>query len=156
MGLDGLGSSSYGPEAARLGAEAPAHEQSGPSKGTAIKVRRAAAYCGNSPMATVAWGLDMRSGEKRRLSPRMALHIVLALDLLIVALHVWRALGATYPNEATIMPRTDAAIAAVAAHPSQRSQPTIGNFPMTLSFAVINIITVITGTATTPFITALQ
>lgn len=32
MGLDGLGSSSYGPEAARLGAEAPAHEQSGPSR----------------------------------------------------------------------------------------------------------------------------
>lgn len=32
------------------------------------------------------------------------------------------------------MPRTDAVIAAVAAHPSQRSQPEIVNFPMTRSF----------------------
>lgn len=54
------------------------------------------------------------------------------------------------------MPRTDAVIAAVAAHPSQRSQPEFVNFPMTRSFAVISIITALTGTATTPLITALQ
>jgi hypothetical protein len=51
---------------------------------------------------------------------------------------------------------TQAAIAAVQVQPSQRSQPRIVNCPMTRRWAVISIITDITGTATMPLMTALQ
>ena len=54
------------------------------------------------------------------------------------------------------IPTTHAAIVAVAVQPSPRSQPLMTNFPMTLRCAVIIIITLITGTATMPLITALQ
>ena len=47
-------------------------------------------------------------------------------------------------------------MAAVDAHPSHRSQPSIVNLPMILRCAVATIITPTTGTATTPLITALQ
>src|SRR5436853_384248 len=59
-------------------------------------------------------------------------------------------------NQPIAIPQTQAAMAAVDAHPNQRSQPPIVNLPMTLRCAVISIITAITGTATTPLITALQ
>jgi hypothetical protein len=51
------------------------------------------------------------------------------------------------------IPATHAAVAAVDAQPSQRSQPTTMNFPITLRLAVISIIT---GTAAMPLMTALQ
>jgi len=51
---------------------------------------------------------------------------------------------------------TQAAIAAVEAQPSQRSHPLITNFPLTRLCPLMNIITVMTGTATTPLITAVQ
>jgi hypothetical protein len=55
-----------------------------------------------------------------------------------------------------IIPITQAAIASVDAQPSHRSQPEITNFPIIRGCAVISIITVMTGTATTPLITAVQ
>jgi hypothetical protein len=51
---------------------------------------------------------------------------------------------------------THAAIAKVDTQPSARSQPEIVNLPMIRGCAVISIITVMTGTATTPLITAVQ
>ena len=64
--------------------------------------------------------------------------------------------GSDQTSQPATIPNTQAAIAMVDAHPSQRSHPPIVNWPMTLRCAVISIITVITGTATTPLITALQ
>ena len=47
-------------------------------------------------------------------------------------------------------------MAAVETQPSQRSHPVMTNFPIIRFSRVINIITVMTGTATTPLITAAQ
>src|SRR5438128_5809444 len=66
------------------------------------------------------------------------------------------ASGEIQTNQPITIPPTQAAMAAVDTHPSHRSQPSIVNLPMTLRCAVITIITAITGTATTPLITALQ
>jgi len=49
-----------------------------------------------------------------------------------------------------------AAITAVAIQPTYFKYPCISNRPMILLFAVISIMTVITGAATTPLMTALQ
>jgi hypothetical protein len=49
-----------------------------------------------------------------------------------------------------------AAMTAVAIQPINRSPSWTGNFPMTFGFAVMCIIVIMTGTATTPLITALQ
>jgi hypothetical protein len=51
---------------------------------------------------------------------------------------------------------TQAAIANVEAQPSHRSQPLIVNLPMIRGCAVISIMMVMTGTATTPLTTAVQ
>ena len=59
-------------------------------------------------------------------------------------------------SQPTTIPTTDTAIAAVEAQPSQRSHPTMMNFFIIFRWAVMIIITLITGTATTPLITALQ
>ena len=72
------------------------------------------------------------------------------------ALRPWKPEQWDYPNQLMIMPTTQAAIASVDAQPSHRSQPEITNFPMIRGWAVISIITVMTGTATTPLITAVQ
>ena len=55
-----------------------------------------------------------------------------------------------------IIPTTDAAIAAVEVQPSQRNHPTMVNFFMIFRWAVMIIMTIMTGTATTPLITALR
>src|SRR5262252_4675477 len=49
-----------------------------------------------------------------------------------------------------------AAMTAVAIQPTRRSPSWTGNFPMTFVLAVMCIMATITGTATTPLITALQ
>src|SRR6185312_12577389 len=61
-----------------------------------------------------------------------------------------------HKSQPTTIPISDTAIAAVDAQPSQRSHPTIMNFFMIFRWAVMIIITLMTGTATTPLITALQ
>jgi hypothetical protein len=59
-------------------------------------------------------------------------------------------------SQPTTIPTTDTAIAAVEAQPSQRNHPTMVNFFMIFRWAVMIIMTIMTGTATTPLITALQ
>ena len=59
-------------------------------------------------------------------------------------------------TQAIAIPPTQPTIAAVDTHPSQRSQPLIVNVPMTLLSAVMSIMTVMTGTAMRPLITAVQ
>ena len=54
------------------------------------------------------------------------------------------------------MAATAAAMMTVLAHPSTFSQPATTKGPMILGSAAISIIIAITGTATTPLITALQ
>src|SRR3954466_2252749 len=56
----------------------------------------------------------------------------------------------------TSIPPTQSAMARVDSQPRDRSQPRIVNWPMMLERAVMSIITVMTGIATTPLITALQ
>jgi hypothetical protein len=58
-------------------------------------------------------------------------------------------------NQPTTIPTTQAAMANVEAQPSHRSQPVIVNFPMIRGCAV-SIRMVMTGTATTLLITAVQ
>src|SRR4051794_39018356 len=68
-----------------------------------------------------------------------------------------RAVAAmNFQSQATAIPTTHAAIASVDAHPNHLSQPVIVNLPMTRGFAAISIMTVMTGTATIPLITAVQ
>jgi hypothetical protein len=59
-------------------------------------------------------------------------------------------------NQPITIPTTQAAIANVEAQPSHRSQPVIVNFHMIRGCAVMSIIIAMTGTATTPLITAVQ
>jgi hypothetical protein len=54
------------------------------------------------------------------------------------------------------IPTTDRAIARVASHPSQYSQPSTCNSPMTFFLRTNSIISAITGGASTPLMTALQ
>jgi len=54
------------------------------------------------------------------------------------------------------MPATAAAMTKVTAQPTALSGPAIVNLPITSGFAVISIIIAMTGTATTPLMTALQ
>src|SRR5262249_38374118 len=54
------------------------------------------------------------------------------------------------------MPTMAAAITAKVIHPVTHSSPRTTNLPMTCGLAVITIIMAITGTATTPLMTALQ
>lgn len=56
----------------------------------------------------------------------------------------------------TNIPTTVTSMAAVESKPKPRSQPRIVKRPMTRGFAVINIITIIKGTATIPLMTAVQ
>lgn len=69
-----------------------------------------------------------------------------------------RAAAYSGMNQPTTIPTTQAAIAMVEAQPSHRSQPVIVNFPMIrgCASAVMSIRMAITGTATTPLITAVQ
>jgi hypothetical protein len=54
------------------------------------------------------------------------------------------------------IPATAAAMTAVASHPVKRRTPVTENWPMTFVLAVRSIIRIITGTATTPLMTADQ
>ena len=59
-------------------------------------------------------------------------------------------------NKPISIPTTQAAMVHVEAQPSQRSHPLMMNFPMIFDCAVINIMTVMIGTAMMPLITAVQ
>lgn len=65
-------------------------------------------------------------------------------------------LEADYTSQVATIPLTHAVIAAVEIQPKARSHPLTVNSPMILGSAVIIIRMTITGTATTPLITALQ
>ena len=61
-----------------------------------------------------------------------------------------------YLSQLTPMLATANAMTPVESQPTVRSQPEIANRPITLVRAAISIMTTITGTAITPFKTALQ
>jgi hypothetical protein len=61
-----------------------------------------------------------------------------------------------YRTAVTSIPTTAAAMTAVASHPVKRRTPDTVNWPMTFVLAVRSIIRTITGTATTPLMTADQ
>ena len=61
-----------------------------------------------------------------------------------------------YTPAVTSIPDTAAAMTAVASQPVKRKTPVTVNWPMTFVLAVRSIIRTITGTATTPLMTADQ
>src|SRR3982074_3406154 len=59
-------------------------------------------------------------------------------------------------NEVTTSATAAAAMTSVAIQPTARSGPLMPNFPMTFESPLRSIMTIMTGTATSPLITALQ
>jgi hypothetical protein len=62
----------------------------------------------------------------------------------------------THARAVSAIPKIETAIIAVASHPMASSGPEIVKFPITWRWAAMRIMASMTGTATTPLITALQ